>query len=165
MIGKAIGIGAGAIGGFLSANKMRKAYKNYIKSLEKQKDEAADMYMRNYSQDATMRSDAQRLLNMTDEAARRRIEQANATSAVMGGGTAAQQAAVMQANANASADVAGRINTMADARKDSVEANYTATKQSLDNKINDAKLQRGQQQAQSIANATDALSSTMLDYI
>ena len=165
MIGKAIGIGAGAIGGFLSANKMRKAYKNYIKSLEKQKDEAADMYMRNYSQDATMRSDAQRLLNMTDEASRRRTQEANATNAVMGGGTAAQQAAVMQANANASADVAGRINTMADARKDSVEANYTATKQSLDNKINDAKLQRGQQQAQSIANATDALSSTMLDYI
>ena len=165
MIGKAIGVGVGAIGGFLSANKMRKAYKNYIKSLERQKDEAADMYMRNYSQDATMRSDAQRLLNMTDEAARRRIEQANATSAVMGGGTAAQQAAVMQANANASADVAGRINTMADARKNAVEAQYTATKQSLDNKINDAKLQRGQQQAQSIANATDALSSTMLDYI
>ena len=165
MIGKAIGIGAGAIGGFLSANKMRKAYKNYINSLEKQKDEAADMYMRNYSQDATMRSDAQRLLNMTDEASRRRTQEANATNAVMGGGTAAQQAAVMQANANASADVAGRINTMADARKNAVEANYTATKQSLDNKINDAKMQRGQQQAQSIANATDALSSTMLDYI
>ena len=165
MIGKAIGIGAGAIGGFLSANKMRKAYKNYINSLEKQKDEAADMYMRNYSQDATMRSDAQRLLNMTDEASRRRTQEANATSAVMGGGTAAQQAAVMQANANASADVAGKINTMADTRKDAVEANYTATKQSLDNKINDAKLQRGQQQAQSIANATDALSSTILDYV
>lgn len=165
MIGKAIGVGAGLVGGFMSANKMRKAYKNYIKSLEKQKDEAADMYMRNYSQDATMRSDAQRLLNMTDEAARRRTEQADATNAVMGGGTAAQQAAVMQANANASADVAGRINTMADARKDSVEANYTATKQSLDNKINDAKLQRGQQQASAISGATDALTSTMLDYI
>ena len=165
MIGKAIGIGAGAIGGFLSANKMRKAYKNYIKSLERQKDEAADMYMRNYSQDATMRSDAQRLLNMTDEAARRQTQEANATNAVMGGGTAAQQAAIMQANANASADVAGRINTMADARKDAVEANYTATKQSLDDKITDAKLQRGQQQAASIANATDAITSTMLDYI
>ena len=165
MIGKAIGVGAGLVGGFMSANKMRKAYKNYIKSLERQKDDAADMYMRNYSQDATMRSDAQRLLNMTDEASRKRTEEANATNAVMGGGTAAQQAAIMQANANASADVAGRINTMADARKDAVEANYTATKQSLDNKINEAKLQRGQQQAQSIANATDALTSTMLDYV
>ena len=165
MIGKAIGIGAGLVGGFMSANKMRKAYKNYIKSLERQKDEAADMYMRNYSQDATMRSDAQRLLNMTDEASRRRTQEANATNAVMGGGTAAQQAAVMQANANASADVAGKINTMADARKDSVEANYTATKQALDNKINDAKLQRGQQQASAISNATDALSSTILDYV
>ena len=165
MIGKAIGVGAGLVGGFMSANKMRKAYKNYIKSLERQREGAADMYRRNYSQDATMRSDAQRLLNMTDEAARQRTQEANATNAVMGGGTAAQQAAVMQANANASADVAGRINTMADARKDAVEANYTATKQSLDNKINDAKLQRGQQQAQAIANATDALSSTLLDYI
>ena len=165
MIGKAIGVGTGLVGGFMSANKMRKAYKNYIKSLEKQKDEAADMYMRNYSQDATMRSDAQRLLNMTDEASRRRTQEANATNAVMGGGTAAQQAAVMQANANASADVAGKINTMADARKDSVEANYTATKQALDNKINDAKLQRGQQQASAISNATDALSSTILDYV
>lgn len=165
MIGKAIGVGVGAVGGFLSANKMRKAYRNYIKSLEKQKDEAADMYMRNYSQDATMRSDAQRLLNMTDEAARRRTEEANATNAVMGGGTAAQQAAVMQANANASADVAGRINTMADTRKDAVEANYTAQKQALDNKIADAKLQRGQQQASAISNATDALTSTMLDYV
>ena len=165
MIGEAIGVGAGLVGGFMSANKMRKAYKNYIKSLEKQKDEAADMYMRNYSQDATMRSDAQRLLNMTDEASRQRNREADATNAVMGGGTAAQQAAIMQANANASADVAGRINTMADARKNAAEAQYTATKQSLDNKINDAKLQRGQQQAQSIANATDALSSTILDYV
>lgn len=165
MIGKAIGVGVGAVGGFLSANKMRKAYKNYIKSLEKQKDEAADMYMRNYSQDATMRSDAQRLLNMTDEASRQRTREADATNAVMGGGTAGQQAAIMQANANASADVAGRINTIADARKDSVEANYTETKQALDNKINDAKLQRGQQQASAISNATDAITSTMLDYI
>lgn len=165
MIGKAIGVGTGLVGGFMSANKMRKAYKNYIKSLEKQKDEAADMYMRNYSQDATMRSDAQRLLNMTDAASKQRNREADATSAVMGGGTAAQQAAIMQANANASADVAGRINTMADARKNAAEAQYTATKQALDNKINDAKLQRRQQQAQSIANATDALSSTMLDYV
>ena len=116
MIGKAIGVGTGLVGGFLSANKMRKAYKNYIKSLEKQKDEAADMYMRNYSQDATMRSDAQRLLNMTDEASRQRTREADATNAVMGGGTAGQQAAIMQANANASADVAARINTIADQR-------------------------------------------------
>ena len=165
MIGKAIGVGVGAIGGLMSANKMRKAYKNYIKSLERQKDEAADMYMRNYSQDATMRSDAQRLLNMTDEASRQRTREADATNAVMGGGTAGQQAAIMQANANASADVAGRINTMADARKDSVEANYTATKQALDNKINDAKLQRGQQQASALSSATDAITSTMLDYV
>ena len=43
MIGKAIGAGVGLVGGFMSANKMRKAYKNYIKSLERQKDEAADM--------------------------------------------------------------------------------------------------------------------------
>ena len=165
MIGKAIGVGAGLVGGFMSANKMRKAYKNYIKSLERQKDEAADMYMRNYSQDATMRSDAQRLLNMTDEAARQRTREADATNAVMGGGTAAQQAAIMQANANASADVAGRINTMADARKDAAEAQYTATKQSIDNKIADTKLKMGQQKASAMSNATDALSSTILDYV
>ena len=47
MIGKAIGVGAGLVGGFMPANKMRKAYKNYINSLARQKDEAADMYLRN----------------------------------------------------------------------------------------------------------------------
>lgn len=155
------GLGAGAklVGGILSARKMRKAYNQQIDSLNRQKREATDLYNRRYNEDATMRSDAQALLNLTNENIRARNAQAAGTSAVMGG-TMAAQAATQEANNAALAQTTGAIAAKADARKDAIEQNYVAQKSKLDGAIDAAKMAKAQASAESIQNAANVLGDT-----
>ncbi|MDE7135517.1 MAG: hypothetical protein K2N91_02700, partial [Muribaculaceae bacterium] len=121
-IGGALGIGAGIFGG-ISASKAMKKVKN---NLEGQMKDNQNWYDRRYSEDATQRADAQRILTMTNESIRQRNQQAVGAQAVMGG-TDERVAAAKAANNQALADATSQIAVNGDRRKDQLESQYMQT--------------------------------------
>ena len=112
LIGTALGV-AGSIFGGLSASK---AMKEARRQAEEQRERNDAWFDRRYNEEATQRADAQRLLTMTEEAARARQ--------AVTGGTEESVAAEKEANNRALADVASQIAADGAARKDAVEAAY-----------------------------------------
>ena len=74
-VGGALGIGASIFGGISASKAMKKVKKN----LEDQVRENQDWYDRKYNEDATQRTDAQRILTITNDNIRQRNKAAAAT--------------------------------------------------------------------------------------
>lgn len=154
MIGSIIGSGMKAVGGILGGISTRKAMREYRKMLEDQRRENQSWYDRKYNEDATQRSDAQRLLNQTMEHIRERNKAAAGTNAVMGGSTASE-AASAEGNAQALADATSNINLQGEQRKDAVEQQYRQTDAALQDQLGDLKLKKAQNTAQAIQGVAD----------
>lgn len=145
IVGAATGLASSIYGGIASARAARKQ-KNEI---ARQKEANKAWYERRYNEDATQRSDAQRLLTKTREAYEKRNREASATQAVVGGSDESV-AATREANANGLADTASQINAASEARKDSVEESYRNQDQQLAGQLSAMEAQR----SANIANAT-----------
>ena len=150
-IGGALGIGAGIFGG-ISASKAMKKVKN---NLEGQMKDNQNWYDRRYSEDATQRADAQRILTMTNESIRQRNQQAVGAQAVMGG-TDESVAAAKAANNQALADATSQIAVNGDRRKDQIESQYMQTKSDLNNKLNDMERAKAGAVAQAVQGVAQA---------
>lgn len=155
MLGAALAafqVGSQIFGGIKAANERRKVKR----AIQGQMDENQDWYDRNYNEDYTQRADAQRILTATEDAVRKRNRAAAGTQAVMGG-TDESVAAAKEANNAVIADTASRIAAAGEARKQQVENQYLNRKEALQGQLN----QMGEQKAQGIAQATQAVGNTV----
>lgn len=138
----------------------RHAVNDYKNSLKEQAAENEDWYERKYNEDATQRADAQRALQITEDAVRKRNRAAAGSQAVMGGNEASV-AAIREANSNATAEAASRIAAQAEARKDSVEQQYLANKRNYQNQINALNANKAANISQAIQGVTSAAGNAM----
>lgn len=150
-----IGAAVGAVGSIFGGIAASKAMKKVQANLEQQQREAADLYNRRYNEDYTQRADAQRILNMTEQAIKNRNKAAAATAAVMGG-TEESMAAEKAANAAAMADTASRIAVAGADRQDEVENQYQNTKANLNKQLNDMQQKKAQAITSAIQGVADA---------
>lgn len=145
MIGSAISgavSGAMQIGGAIAGGRAAsKAAKNAEKMIKQQQKDNRDWFDRRYNEDATQRADAQRMLTTMMDQIRSRNRSAATTAAVMGG-TNEAIAAEKAANAKAMGDTVSRITAEAADRKDVIEQQYMANKESTTNQLIDNEWKR-----------------------
>ncbi len=152
LIGATLGSAAKIFGGIAAAGKMRKV-RNALR--QQQRDNQA-WYERNYNADSTQRADAQRILSMTEDAIRRRNQQAAGAQAVMGG-TDAALAAAREANSQASADATAQIAVAGEQRKDDIEQQFLHRKDAINRQLQGIDMA----QAQNIANTANGVAQTL----
>lgn len=151
VIGGALGIGASIFGNAQASKAMKRVKQN----IEDRVSSNRNWYDRRYNENATQRADAQRILSITADNIRQRNRTAAGTQAVMGG-TEESVAAAKAANNAALADAASQIAVNGERRKDQIEGQYMATRDGLEDKLNNLELNRAkniQQTAQGVAQA------------
>lgn len=158
MLGSIIGAGLSAVGGIVGGISARKSMKKVQNSINERKRDNEDWYNRRYNEDPTQRASAQRMITQVNESIKKRNQQAAGTQAVMGG-TDESLAAAKEANNQALADTMSQIAAQGDARKDAIEQQYMAQKDSLAQQQEQLYMQKAQNTASAIQGVTGAASS------
>ena len=130
MIGAAIGAGLKVAGSIIGGAAQARAARKQRAIIDKQKKDNEAWYNRNYYEDSTQRSDAQRAMQMARDAMKSRYNQAQASGVVTGAtdeSIAAQKAATNQVVSSAASSIAAT----GGARKDSIDQQYLNTKSNL----------------------------------
>lgn len=148
------------IGSGLSASAAKEARDKELDNIRKQQRENQNWYDRRFNEDPTQRAYAQRLLTRTAELLKQRNKAAEGKAAVMGA-SEESVAATKEANAKTIANVASNIAAAGDARKDSIEAQYRATRQGLQNAETGVDAGYDKARSQAIADATKGVSSAI----
>jgi lipopolysaccharide export LptBFGC system permease protein LptF len=155
MIGAAIGAGLKVAGSIIGGAAQARAARKQRAIIDKQKKDNEAWYNRNYYEDSTQRSDAQRAMQMARDAMKSRYNQAQASGVVTGAtdeSIAAQKAATNQVVSSAASSIAAT----GDARKDSIDQQYLNTKSNLAQQEAETWKQQGAaiaQAAQGVGNA------------
>lgn len=131
MLGTQIaGMGMQALGSIIGGAAQARAARKQRAIIDKQKKDNEAWYNRNYYEDSTQRSDAQRAMQMARDAMKSRYNQAQASGVVTGAtdeSIAAQKAATNQVVSSAASSIAAT----GDSRKDSIDQQYLNTKSNL----------------------------------
>lgn len=131
MLGTQIaGMGMQALGSIVGGAAMTQAARKQREIIDTQKKDNEAWYNRNYYEDSTQRSDAQRAMQMARDAMKSRYNQAQASVVVTGAtdeSIAAQKAATNQVVSSAASSIAAT----GDSRKDSIDQQYLNTKANL----------------------------------
>ncbi len=155
MIGAAIGAGLKVAGSIIGGAAQARAARKQRAIIDKQKKDNEAWYNRNYYEDSTQRSDAQRAMQMARDAIKSRYNQAQASGVVTGAtdeSIAAQKAATNQVVSSAASSIAAT----GDSRKDSIDQQYLNTKANLAQQEAETWKQQGAaiaQAAQGVGNA------------
>ena len=156
MLGTQIaGMGMQALGSIVGGAAMAQAARKQREIIDTQKKDNEAWYNRNYYEDSTQRSDAQRAMQMARDAMKSRYNQAQASGVVTGAtdeSIAAQKAATNQVVSSAASSIAAT----GDARKDSIDQQYLNTKSNLAQQEAETWKQQGAaiaQAAQGVGNA------------
>lgn len=155
MIGAAIGAGLKVAGSIIGGAAMTQAARKQREIIDTQKKDNEAWYNRNYYEDSTQRSDAQRAMQMARDAMKSRYNQAQASGVVTGAtdeSIAAQKAATNQVVSSAASSIAAT----GDSRKDSIDQQYLNTKANLAQQEAETWKQQGAaiaQAAQGVGNA------------
>lgn len=156
MLGTQIaGMGMQALGSIVGGAAMAQAARKQREIIDTQKKDNEAWYNRNYYEDSTQRSDAQRAMQMARDAMKSRYNQAQASGVVTGAtdeSIAAQKAATNQVVSSAASSIAAT----GDARKDSIDQQYLNTKANLAQQEAETWKQQGAaiaQAAQGVGNA------------
>ena len=134
---------------------MAQAARKQREIIDTQKKDNEAWYNRNYYEDSTQRSDAQRAMQMARDAMKSRYNQAQASGVVTGAtaeSIAAQKAATNQVVSSAASSIAAT----GDSRKDSIDQQYLNTKANLAQQEAETWKQQGAaiaQAAQGVGNA------------
>ena len=123
-------MGMQALGSIVGGAAMAQAARKQREIIDTQKKDNEAWYNRNYYEDSTQRSDAQRAMQMARDAMKSRYNQAQASGVVTGAtdeSIAAQKAATNQVVSSAASSIAAT----GDARKDSIDQQYLNTKSNL----------------------------------
>ena len=155
MVGSLIAGGIGVAGQLIGGNARARAMQRIRDELNNRQRENEDWYNRRYNEDATQRADTQRILQLTEDAIRRRNRAAQGRQAVMGG-TDASVESTKEANAQALADSTAQIAVAGEKRKDDIENKYQTRRENLSNALNNLEAQK----AEEIAKATKGVSDT-----
>lgn len=151
IIGGALKLGGSIFGGISASKAMKQAKRN----IEAQRKRNQDWYDRRYNEDGTQRSDAQRILTMTEESIKNRNRNAAGAAAVTGG-SGGSMAAEKAANNKAIADASSGIAASAERRKDNIEATYLQNGNALTEELNGIETGR----AKNIASAVKGVAET-----
>lgn len=144
-----------ALGSIVGGAAMTQAARKQREIIDTQKKDNEAWYNRNYYEDSTQRSDAQRAMQMARDAMKSRYNQAQASGVVTGAtdeSIAAQKAATNQVVSSAASSIAAT----GDARKDSIDQQYLNTKSNLAQQEAETWKQQGAaiaQAAQGVGNA------------
>lgn len=155
MIGAAIGAGLKVAGSIIGGAAMTQSARKQREIIDTQKKDNEAWYNRNYYEDSTQRSDAQRAMQMARDAMKSRYNQAQASGVVTGAtdeSIAAQKAATNQVVSSAASSIAAT----GDSRKDSIDQQYLNTKANLAQQEAETWKQQGAaiaQTAQGVGNA------------
>ena len=156
MLGTQIaGMGMQALGSIIGGAAQARAARKQRDIINTQKKDNEAWYNRNYYEDSTQRSDAQRAMQMARDAMKSRYNQAQASGVVTGAtdeSIAAQKAATNQVVSSAASSIAAT----GDARKDSIDQQYLNTKANLAQQEAETWKQQGAaiaQAAQGVGNA------------
>ena len=130
LAGAILGFGGGIMGSV--AKNWR--YQNQENLLNARKKENESWYNKRWNEDVTQRVDAQRMLSRLEDSIVNRTKAAEGRQAVMGG-TAESLAAEKEAQSKAMADTTAQIAAAGEERKDTIEQQYLARKDKLDDKL------------------------------
>ena len=153
MIGSLIGAGVGVLGSVVGAIGSARKMKQAGQMLNEQETANKTWYDKEYNTDYTQRADAQAILNKTSEMANENRKRAR-NMAVVAGATDESVALENEASNEMVANTMGNINQAADAYKQSVQGQYRATQQQIDQQQYNNKIA----EAQNIANAASGVS-------
>lgn len=162
LVSGALQLGSSIFGGISASKAMKKVKRN----IQTQQSENESWYNRRYNEDATQRSDAQRVLTKVREDIHRRNQQAAGAQAVMGG-TEESVAAEKAANNQAMAEAASQIAVAGDRRKDTIEQQYQARDAQLNAQLNDMEINKTNaisQAVQGVAGAASGLTDMIPDF-
>lgn len=120
----------GIAGGVLGTYAKKDAIERQQKGIKTMQGENTDWYNRRYNEDPTQRADTLRLLQMTEEAIKKRNQIAEGRRAVMGG-TEESVAAEKEANSGITGNIVSNIAAANQARKDQIEQQYIKRKNEL----------------------------------
>ena len=137
MIGAAIGAGLKVAGSIIGGAAQARAARKQRAIIDKQKKDNEAWYNRNYYEDSTQRSDAQRAMQMARDAMKSRYNQAQASGVVTG---ATDES----------------IAATGDSRKDSIDQQYLNTKANLAQQ----EAETWKQQGAAIAQAAQGVGNT-----
>mgnify|MGYP000394200362 FL=1 len=156
MLGTQIaGMGMQALGSIVGGAAMAQAARKQREIIDTQKKDNEAWYNRNYYEDSTQRSDAQRAMQMARDAMKSRYNQAQASGVVTGAtdeSIAAQKAATNQVVSSAASSIAAT----GDSRKDSIDQQYLNTKANLAQQ----EAETWKQQGAAIAQAAQGVGNT-----
>ena len=153
MIGAIIGAATSIASGIAGGIKARKAAKKMNAQLNKMEQDNKTWYDKRYNEDYTQSALAQAALNKTKDAVQQQVTNATGSSIVTG--ATGEEAARAKAAANQTiSDTMSNIVQEGEQRKQNIEQQYLATKNSIDN-------QRVGQYQQQAANAQQAASQGM----
>lgn len=155
MVGSLVGGALGVVGSIFGGISARKAARRARAEAEAQRKRSQDMYDRRYYEDATQRADAQRMIQMTEDAVKRRNQSIAGTAAVMGS-TEESIASAKKAGNEAVADVASRIVASGEARKDAIEQTYQQQQEQASAQAQAAHMQRAQGISHAVGGAINA---------
>ena len=133
MLGSLIGAGLGVASSIFGGISARKARRKQERMLAQQEQENQAWYDRKYNEDPTKRADTVRLLTKMQEQIKNRNKAAKGRQAVMGG-TEDSTTAVKEANNKTLADTTSQIVAANESRKDAIEGQYQARKDTIQNK-------------------------------
>ena len=148
-------MGMQALGSIVGGAAMAQAARKQREIIDTQKKDNEAWYNRNYYEDSTQRSDAQRAMQMARDAMKSRYNQAQASGVVTGAtdeSIAAQKAATNQVVSSAASSIAAT----GDSRKDSIDQQYLNTKANLAQQ----EAETWKQQGAAIAQAAQGVGNT-----
>jgi hypothetical protein len=146
IIGAALSVGSSIYSGIANRN----AQKKRERAIEAQQKENQAWYDRKYNEDPTKRADTMRLLTQMQEQIKNRNKAAKGRQAVMGG-TEDSTTAVKEANNKTLADTTSQIVAANEQRKDNIEQQYLARKQSLNDQKNGLEAEKATNTANAVA--------------
>lgn len=148
IVGAAASLGSTIFGGISNARNARRQKR----ALEREQRENENWFNRRYYEDATQRADAKRLLTRTEDAIKRRNQEAEGVQSVIGG-TEENVAAAREQNAKALSDATSSIAAQAEARKDSIENAYRQQQHNITREQNQALAQKNANTAAAVSGA------------
>ena len=148
IVGAAASLGSTIFGGISNARNARRQKR----ALEREQRENENWFNRRYYEDATQRADAKRLLTRTEDAIKRRNQEAEGVQSVIGG-TEENVAAAREQNAKALSDATSSIAAQAEARKDSIEDAYRQQQHNITREQNQALTQKNANTAAAVSGA------------
>ena len=159
MIGSLIGAGLNVAGSIYGGIKAKQAMQERLNSINKEMERNQANFDKDYYQDPTNDTSFVAAMEAASKLNRQSMRQLAATGAVAGGISPEAMAVAQQQQANQQAQTLTDAGLRMQQRKDAAKQQYEQRRQSLQEQIDNAKLQQAQATAQAVQGVTKAAGS------